>query len=384
MATAGILTIGNEVVDGQITNRNASWLASELVEMGFEVSSHLSVNDNNNEILKALQFLESQCQAIIVTGGLGPTADDLTRQALALWNSSSLQLSESHWAGIQKKLEYRKLTIREGHKTQAEFPQGSTPIDNPKGVAPGFYLKKGLNLVAALPGPPRELHAMWNESLKPVLLQEFKPQRDKKLYTWICLGAPESEIAHIVESVIKDKNLAYGFRLHKPYVEVKIWAPENLTEGLQNIFQKITEGLTEWHIGTSIDNIRSRFYDCLSNYSQVYVVDHLSKGLFLDRLKEYKLPENMRYQTYLEKADEPQFFEKDVCLSVVKALRVDNQSLCIGFFPKSSNSTLIIINDEAIEIDLPRNISSMSQLGQLYTIETLFTEGYKTLKEQNG
>ena len=139
---AGILAIGNEVVEGQITNRNASWLATELDKLNISTRYHLACVDSLSEIKDSLDFLTQKCNLIIIRGGLGPTIDDCTTQGLAQWLQVPLEVNEEEWKEIHAKLTSRQLTIRDGHKNQARFPKGAKALKNQSGVAPGFFLQK--------------------------------------------------------------------------------------------------------------------------------------------------------------------------------------------------------------------------------------------------
>ena len=148
----GILAIGNEVVDGQITNLNAAWLSQQLTDLGALPKLHMSCHDNKEDIESALNYLSQTCHLIITSGGLGPTKDDFTRNVLSEWAGSELELDNDQWKQIQNKITQRNVTIREGHKRQAFIPKGAQALNNTKGVAPGFFIKASPCFLACLPG----------------------------------------------------------------------------------------------------------------------------------------------------------------------------------------------------------------------------------------
>lgn len=365
----GILAIGNEVVEGQITNRNASWISQRIQELGAEPRFHLSCLDIKEDIHRSLNFMAQHCHLIIVSGGLGPTKDDRTRQSLATWCGTELEHNDDAWATVQSKLKARQVTIRDGHKNQALIPRGAELLQNEKGVAPGFFMKADNCFLASLPGPPNELHWMFENQLNPIIEERIGPKPQQQLRTWICLGAPESDIAHISESILGE-NFEIGYRLHKPYVEVKVWAPLNINQNDQLRFDTLTEKLSPYYVGPSIKQIRKNFHDKISSYRKVYVIDHLSSGLLLEKLKEDFQSKHIRYQCF--EHDSFRFFNEDEISAILKKMEPEADDLMISLFPKGDTEALISFNDRIENITLPRSIPVRSKLGQLYTIENCF------------
>jgi nicotinamide-nucleotide amidase len=367
--SVGILAIGNEVVEGQITNRNAAWLSQELTKIGAQPLYHLSCRDHKKEIPQALDFLEKHCQLIIVCGGLGPTKDDFTRTSIGDWAEKKLILNEEAWVTIKQNLESRNLTLREGHKNQAYLPEDSKILLNDVGVAPGFFLKTKNIFIASLPGPPNELEAMYNLYLKPLIIENLKPKSDLKLYTWICFGAPESEVAHVAESIIGDK-YELGFRLIKPYVEVKVWAPLKINSQETKLFELLEEKLKPWYVAHDIQSIRKKFHDQLKKYSKIFVIDHISNGLFLMKLHEYQNSSHIRYQSF--ESENFRFFQKSEILSIHKSMPVSSDQLIISLFPASESSAYISFNEDCRLFEVPRKISLKTNTGQHFILENCF------------
>jgi nicotinamide-nucleotide amidase len=117
MLSAQLLTIGTEITSGEVVNSNASWLSLRLEEMGVRVRTHLTVRDCKEEILHALSFL-NESKLIVVTGGLGPTSDDITRECMALFTRDTLEFDERVWRDLQTLYAQRGLPLREAHKWQ--------------------------------------------------------------------------------------------------------------------------------------------------------------------------------------------------------------------------------------------------------------------------
>jgi nicotinamide-nucleotide amidase len=214
---ANILTIGTEITGGEIVNSNAAWIAQRLVERGYDVIAHLTVPDERSAMLSALRKLPS-ARVLIVTGGLGPTSDDITREVLAKWLGKKLLFSDSVWRDLAKLYKKRKLPLREAHRHQCYFPKGTTILNNPVGTAHGFTAKKAKCQIFVLPGPPRELEGMWNEGVEPALVDGG----ELPWHHWTCLGVPESEVAEKVEPLIDGLGLEVGYRASIPYVYLKL------------------------------------------------------------------------------------------------------------------------------------------------------------------
>jgi competence/damage-inducible protein CinA-like protein len=200
---AGIVVTGTEVLTGRIADRNGPWLSERLAERGVEVAHILVVGDRPEDLEAALRFMASEGMDLIVTsGGLGPTADDLTAEVVAHFAGRPLALDEAVEAkiaeilrGFARRFNFDEEAVREANRKQAMVPEGATALD-PVGTAPGLVVPAGERLVIVLPGPPRELQPMWPAAL------ETQPARDLLAratplhgYTLRMFGVPESEIA---------------------------------------------------------------------------------------------------------------------------------------------------------------------------------------------
>ena len=150
--------------------------------MGATPLYHLSCRDKHEEIISCLNFLGPPCSLILVSGGLGPTKDDCTRQSLSQWLDRPLEHHANQWEQVQKKLSSRQVTLREGHKNQALIPKGATLLENPQGVAPGFVAKT-LKRLSWLPSqaPLRNSKASSKASLSP-LSKKIYHSKDKRFW----------------------------------------------------------------------------------------------------------------------------------------------------------------------------------------------------------
>lgn len=165
---AGILVTGTEVLTGRTTDRNGPWLSERLGELGVDVADLLVVGDRADDLEGALRFFAGAGLDLIVTsGGLGPTADDITAEIVGRFAGREMVLDEAMQAriteiisGFARRMKFDPEGMRDGTRKQAMVPEGSIPLD-PAGTAPGLVVPAGESVVIVLPGPPRELQAMW-------------------------------------------------------------------------------------------------------------------------------------------------------------------------------------------------------------------------------
>lgn len=173
MKTA-ILTVGTEILFGQIVNTNTVYLSRELNSLGFDVMYHHTVGDNAARLLDLMNECFKDCDIIITTGGLGPTEDDLTKETISLCLHDTLEMNEECKEVLEKHFANRGRKMTENNYKQAMMPTRGTVLDNPEGTAPGFILteeREGfLKTVISMPGPPREMYAMWERHVKPYLM----------------------------------------------------------------------------------------------------------------------------------------------------------------------------------------------------------------------
>jgi len=207
---AGIVVTGTEVLTGTISDRNGPWLSERLGELGVEVAHITCVGDRPQDMEAVLRFLEDEGVDLIVTsGGLGPTADDLTAEIVARFAGRELVLDErlerritEIVQGFSHHLRRDPEAMRAGTRKQALVPRGATPLD-PVGTAPGLVVpKEGGPTVLVLPGPPRELQAMWPAALEAPALREGLDRAEPYEYRVLRLfGVPESEIAKTLREI---------------------------------------------------------------------------------------------------------------------------------------------------------------------------------------
>lgn len=295
MRIANIIATGTEVTSGQILNTNSTWIAQQLVNFNFEVQRHLAVDDNEDRILDSLILSHKESDLVVVTGGLGPTTDDLSRKIVADWAGKRLDFNENEWLRIQSRLKKLEVTPRDGHKWQAYFPEGATVFINNAGTASGFSLEITKNnkttLFWFLPGPPNEIQKIWEDHLNTLLIK-IGPQKNTQLYSWSFIDLAESELAHIVEPLLSSKSykgITVGYRASPPIVELKVWLPINIKSSDIPEFIDIENQLKEHLHFKNADDPMMKFFDVyFKDKEMLYVQDELTSGELFNRLENLK------------------------------------------------------------------------------------------------
>ncbi len=221
--TAAILSIGTELTRGELTNSNASWLGEELTRLGFDVVEHVSVDDDEARIIDTIERLSKRVRVVVATGGLGPTTDDLTTIAVAKAAGVGTFRDEASLAKIRRRWEARGLEMPASNEKQADFPQGALILDNPEGTAPGFARAIGDARFFFMPGVPREMKRIFDESVVPAIADTVvRTSHQVHLRTF---GLTESQTQGLLEDVEgAHPGVTLGYRASFPEIEVKILA----------------------------------------------------------------------------------------------------------------------------------------------------------------
>lgn len=218
--TVAILATGDELIHGDTLNTNGRDMAHVLCSEGIPLGLQLTCSDKKEEIVACLAFLAKQHDILILTGGLGPTSDDLTRFALAQYTGDELVQHEKALIHVQERLRNAKVAMNEGNLQQCLFPKEATVLPNPYGSAVGCSYRWNGKLFILLPGPPRECLPMFHHFVLPLLQQTQRSQ--KQLLKWRIFGLAESEIAETLEKALAAVDCQTGYRLDVPYIEFKV------------------------------------------------------------------------------------------------------------------------------------------------------------------
>lgn len=239
----GFIAIGDEIVDGDIVNTNSANFAKHLVSKDFNIGFHICCADSINDIKDSIIFLKQNHKNIITIGGLGPTEDDLTTEAIESFFNKKPILDQESWHRLEKRMLEKYGRITHGTEKQATFPQDSKVIHNANGTANGFQLEFEKNrFIYVFPGPPRECIPM----LESLELSNKETKRKIIRKTWNIYKIGESFLAEKLE-VIKSQYsfVTFKYRITDSFIELKYFYPEGCPYS-DDIINKVEDLLADY------------------------------------------------------------------------------------------------------------------------------------------
>lgn len=197
---AEIISIGDELLIGQVVNTNASWMAAEINKAGIRVGHISSISDNEDDICNALDEASGRADVVLITGGLGPTKDDITKHVLAKYFDSKLVFHEPSFEQVKQLFKVRNYEVTPINRKQAEIPANCIPLHNEHGTAPGMWFEKDEKVFVSMPGVPFEMKALMSHHILPRLREKF---RLGFIYhkTIMTFGLGESRLAEKIEDI---------------------------------------------------------------------------------------------------------------------------------------------------------------------------------------
>jgi len=195
---AEIITIGDEILIGQIIDTNSAWMGEQLNLHGIEIFQITSVHDDHEHILKALSNAEKHADLVLITGGLGPTKDDITKKVLCEYFDSEMVINQEVLQRVTDRLTKRNVVMNQLNKDQALVPDKCTVLTNSTGTAPGMWFEKNDTIFVSMPGVPFEMKSIMSEEVLPRLSKNGKA---RSIYhqTVLVYGIPESMLAEKLE-----------------------------------------------------------------------------------------------------------------------------------------------------------------------------------------
>lgn len=219
-----ILVTGDELLNGEISDTNTSTIAEILSRYGFRLRCSLAVPDQEKEIIAALKYLAAHVPFVIVTGGLGSTRDDLTARAAARAFNQPQVINDVAMDMVRNWFKSRNRTMEPSNERQALLPQWAIPLPNTVGTAPGFSLRHLNCQLFFLPGVPREMRAMFEQSVLPLLQQEIPEIYPLELRIYKIFGLPEPRINRMIPYSELPEGVGVAFGLEYPLVHLKLKA----------------------------------------------------------------------------------------------------------------------------------------------------------------
>ena len=234
---AEIVMIGTELLLGELVDTNANLLAKSLREIGLDLYYKTTVGDNENRITEVLNLALDRSDVIITSGGLGPTVDDVTRQAVANATGRRLIYSADFELQIAERFRNFGREMAENNKRQAYIPEGATPLTNPVGTAPCFLSEdiRGRGFVISLPGVPRELEFMMNNTVIPLLIERMGGKRVMRVRILRTCAVGESNVDQAISDLMTTKNPTVGLAAHAGQTDVRITAKGETASEADNL-----------------------------------------------------------------------------------------------------------------------------------------------------
>ncbi len=200
---AQIITIGDELLIGQTIDTNSAFIGSELSSIGFDITRKISIHDRRDDILQTFSGVTGKTELVMVTGGLGPTSDDITKQTICEFFDTRLVLNKSALTMIEEMMRRRGVQMNENNRMQAMVPESCRVIQNERGTAPGMLFEKDKTMFIFMPGVPFEMKYMMTEHILPILKERFTSQViiHKNIMTY---GAPEARLAEMLSGFEKE------------------------------------------------------------------------------------------------------------------------------------------------------------------------------------
>ena len=238
---AEIIAIGSELLLGQIVDTNSSYIAKRLAENGIELVQTTTVGDDLQRMKEVIKEAINRSQIVITTGGIGPTEDDLTREAIAEVFQHPLTFQPHLMEQIEELFKKRGFRMAESNRKQAYVPEGAIPIENPKGTAPGFIVETSNGAILSIPGVPLEMEYLMDNTVIPYLRKRFDIKHQVIQYKVLrACGLGESAIGLQIKDLMKEgQNPSVGTLASIGDIRIRITAKADNPEEASNLIQKM-------------------------------------------------------------------------------------------------------------------------------------------------
>lgn len=289
MPTAEIITIGTELLLGEIVDSNAQFLALCLREVGIDLHRKTTVGDNVQRIAQAILQALERCDILITTGGLGPTVDDPTREAVALAVGIKTEYRPELWEQIEARFRKFGRIPTENNRQQAYIPQGAKVIENPVGTAPIFILEHQSHVIISLPGVPREMEYLMQHEIIPFLQQRYTLNNKIKTRILHTVGVGESQIDNLIADLEMLSNPTVGLAAHSGQVDVRITvkydSDVSADELIHPIENMLRERLGDCVYGVDAETLEDIALKAITNHRwTIAVVEAGLRGVLIRRL----------------------------------------------------------------------------------------------------
>ena len=381
MPTAEIVAIGTELLLGESQDTNTRFIARQLRDIGVDLYRTTIVGDNIGRIERIIREALKRTNIIITTGGLGPTVDDPTRQAVAAAFDTELEFRPDQWEKIEAHFQRMNWTPSENNKRQAFIPSGATPIDNPVGTAPAFACISDEQVLISLPGVPREMELLIRTYVIPFLKFHFNLQGTIKARVLHTSGIGESRVDALVGELEKCANPTVGLLAHPGNTDIRITAKSDSLEEADRMIAemevKVRELLGEHIFGADDDTLEGIIKQMLDDQQLSLVSVEAGLGNQLaSRLQAVGVP-----QEYTQTAEPEEIHD------TLKNLREERSAECgIGAVVQPlEHGTLLTITllTPEQEVNKTRKFLGQSSLASKWAVNTVLDVLRKQLLHRN-
>lgn len=343
MPSAELITIGTELLLGDILDTNTQYLAQTLRDNGIDLYRTTTIGDNVQRIAQAIQESLSRADIVITTGGLGPTIDDPTREAVALAFDVKTEFRPELWEQIQERFTRYARQPTENNKRQAYIPQGAIGVENPVGTAPVFYIEKVRQTLISLPGVPQEMEYLTNNFVIAYLRQRYHINSVISTRVLHTAGIGESQLDSYIGDLETLSNPTVGLAAHSGQVDIRITAkaesPAFASQMIQGLETEIRNRVGKWIYGFDHETLEEVALQVLANKAwKLATIEAGLHGELAGRLAPIK--EVFSGGEILTTLPEPDAFETmvatyreqcavDICLGVAIYPRKEKQDVFI-------------------------------------------------------
>jgi nicotinamide-nucleotide amidase len=346
MPSAEVITIGTEILLGEIVDTNTRYIARSLRGLGVDLYRTVTIGDNIDRIAEAIQTSLSHAEIVITTGGLGPTVDDPTREAVARAFGVPLEFREELWLEILEVIHRYGRQPSENQKRQASVPLGAQALSNTVGTAPAFIVEGAPGCVIALPGVPKEMEHLWHTAVIPYLQSHYNLDQIIKVRIIHTAGAPEADIDEKIEEFERLSNPTVGLAAHSGIVDVRITVKAE-TEAqadqmIEEVEKKIRDRLGHWVFGVDQDTLEGAAFKAAADRAwNLVVVESGLGGALKRRLASLSAQNLVTIETAtLVEGQLPDYLEN------VREQHDTRAALGIAAFPDKNSLELMLITPE--------------------------------------
>jgi competence/damage-inducible protein CinA-like protein len=360
MPVAEVITIGTELLLGVIQDTNTSYIAKTLNTAGIDIFHASMIGDNEERIALEIRAALERADIIITTGGLGPTVDDPTRDAVALAFNRETEFKPELWDQILTRFKAYGRNPTENNKRQAFIPAGAVAIPNPVGTAPAFYIEENQKILFSLPGVPSEMKTLLNSDVLPIIKAKYPIESIIVIRTIHTAGIGESSVDELVSDLEKMSNPTVGLAAHPGQVDIRITAKANnrdlAWELIAPVETQVKQLLGDFVYGEDditlneviSDQIRQKDLDLVINYENQFleIADLLSDWLEIPTVNMKSFPhehfspiQSSMYNHHKRKEIAVDLFqsEKGLCIMVHLLGKEFNKSIHYGGHPSNFN-----------------------------------------------